>query len=493
MTVLGEEILKSACGAEEKAMQPTWLVTATSAGSVKVTTVEREDGDYPNRPCTSLSPAPHVSTSTGQHTTGYQTPHSPSYSPHCLPPRNRRSHGLRSRPHSSYSSALGFGSSSPYESGLDEESDTGSSGGDSGGMEQYHSGSPDVIFLGKNEEDVDDAEGEEDGSDDEMFSLLDISNSDNEETRKVAVHDKACQSDVLYATWRHRQIRQGNDDIGQCNQRVCDHADIGEHCEPPDEIGPPLTYMEERGVFKPAEAINNPMGLCQFYWTSPKKSNVLTGPKSANCAHKIQGMVEVAKRVGQLLTVIVFEGEMVTPACMLQELHSCLTLSCSAIHTPEEAKVGVKNRMYCCPICTYMVKNNLVFLNHIIVGHYWGSFSCGKCLAFVMATAQQMKRHIAGCGKPQMECSKVHPTHSRAPEVHSGSKPNHRSRKAKKTDKEGAGTVVWKRLCSSPTKSILAVTSQEQASNTPGHGRTLDLGTHEVTSISSHLQMSKED
>ena len=175
---------------------------------------------------------------------------------------------------------------------------------------------------------------------------------------------------------------QGNDDIAQHDQRVCDHADIGKCCEAPDEIGPPLTYMEEHGVFKPTEAINNPMGLCQFYRMSPKKSNVLTGPKSADCAHKIQGMVEIAKRVGRLLTVIVFEGESVTPMCLLQELHSCLTLSRITIHTPEEAKVGVKNHMYCCPICTYMVKNDLVFLNHIIVGHYWGSFSCGKCLAF---------------------------------------------------------------------------------------------------------------
>ena len=42
MTVLGKEILKGACGAEEKAMQATWLVTVTDAGSVKVTMVESE-------------------------------------------------------------------------------------------------------------------------------------------------------------------------------------------------------------------------------------------------------------------------------------------------------------------------------------------------------------------------------------------------------------------------------------------------------------------
>ena len=197
--------------------------------------------------------------------------------------------------------------------------------------------------------------------------------------------------------------------------------------------------MEEQRVFRPVETLNNLMGLCRFYWTSPKKSNVITGLRSANCAWRVQGMVEIAKRVRWQLTVIVFEGESVSPVCLLQELHSHLTLSRIAIHTPQEAKVGVRNHMYCCPICTYVVKNNIVFLDHIIVGHYWGSFSCGKCLAFVAATAQQMKRHIAGCGLLQMECSKVHSVCSKA--YHS-SKSGHRSRKAKKITKEGVGTAA---------------------------------------------------
>ena len=350
---------------------------------------------------------------------------------------------------------MSFGSSSPTES----ESNTGSSWGDSDSPEQYHSGSHDVVFLGQHDEDPEDAEGEENGSDEEDTFLLDITNSDSEEVRKAAAHDKAHQSDVLYAAWRDRQTCQGNDDIAQRDRKVCDHADIGKRCEAPDEIGPPLTYMEEHGVFKPAEAISNPMGLCRFYQMSPKKSNVLTGPKSADCAHRIQGMVEIAKRVRQHFTIVIFEGESVSPICLLQELYSCLTLSRIMIHTPDEAKVGVMNCIYCCPIYMYMVKNNLVFLNHIVVGHYWGSFSCGKCLSFVAATAWEMKRHIAGCGKPQMECSKAHSVCSK---VHHGSKSSHRSRKAKKRTKEGVGVVAWKRPRSSPTKSIPVVTSQEQ-------------------------------
>ena len=138
------------------------------------------------------------------------------------------------------------------------------------------------------------------------------------------------------------------------------------------------TYMKECRVFKPLETIDNAMGLCRFYRTSSKKSNVLTGLKSADCARKIHDMVKLAKGVRWQLTVVVFEGEMVTPLGLLQELHSRLTLSCITIHTLKEVKVGPKNHMSCCLICTYVVKNDYLFLIHIIVGHYWSSFSCGN-------------------------------------------------------------------------------------------------------------------
>ena len=217
--------------------------------------------------------------------------------------------------------------------------------------------------AGNEEEEGGSGEEEEGGGlDDEetlsqgTVSLLDISNSDNEETCKAAVCEKACKSDVLYAAWQEEQIRQGNDYIVKCDKRVHDHADIGKCCKAPDKIGPPLSYLEERGVFKPLNTIDNPMGLCRFYRMSSKKCNVLTGPKFAESARKIKDMIKLAKEVRRPLTVVVFEGETVTPLGLLQELHSHLTLSHIAIHTPEEVKVGPKNRVSCCPICVYVVK-----------------------------------------------------------------------------------------------------------------------------------------
>ena len=245
--------------------------------------------------------------------------------------------------------------------------------------------------------------------------------------------------------------------------------------------------MEERRVFKPMEAINNPMGLCRFYQMSSKKSNVLTGLKSTDCACKIHDMIKLAKGVGWPLTVIVFKGEMVTPLGLLQELHSRLTLSHITIHTLEEVKVGPKNRVSCCPICMYVVKNDYSFLNHIIVGHYWSSFSCGKCLKFV-GNGQQMKRHIPDCGKPKKECKKKHSKDNKVPEAQSSSKSGHKSKKVKKnkTDKEGVSVAGQKKLCGSPSKSSTVATSQEQAPNTPHHSA------RKANSISGHPKKSKK-
>ena len=70
-------------------------------------------------------------------------------------------------------------------------------------------------------------------------------------------------------------------------------------------------------------------------------------------------MVEAAKRVRWQLTVMVFEGEMVTPVHVLQELHSCLTLSHITIHTPGEAKVGSRTGCIAAPSAHNMVKSKL--------------------------------------------------------------------------------------------------------------------------------------
>ena len=119
-------------------------------------------------------------------------------------------------------------------------------------------------------------------------------------------------------------------------------------------LGYLLSYMEECRVFKPLDTIANPLGLCRFYQADPLKSNVIMSLKSAASTHRIKCLLELAKEIGQPLTIMVFEGGTVTPLGLLQELHSRLTLSCIPIHTSEKVKMGQKNRVSCCPICACM-------------------------------------------------------------------------------------------------------------------------------------------
>ena len=249
------------------------------------------------------------------------------------------------------------------------------------------------------------------------------------------MHEKVHRSDVLYGTWLDDQIHKGSDKIKQRDSSVHDHPLFGKHCEAPDYVGPPISYMEEHRVFKPVESINNLRGLCRFYHTSPRKANVLVGPKSAASARRIHLLIEIAKGLGRQLMVVVFEGESVTPTCLLGELHSCMALSRYALHTPDEAKIGIRNRVYCCPICAYVVKNCTTLFDHIVVGHYWGSFSCRKCLAFATHTMAGMMAHLVSCRKSETEHPKARSPRGKA---HQGSKSGRKS-KGKKSKK---GTSV---------------------------------------------------
>ena len=166
--------------------------------------------------------------------------------------------------------------------------------------------------------DDDDAAGDEEDEghlDDEealmqgMVSLLDISNSDNEEARKAVALEKARKSNVQFTACQDEHIHQGNEAIAQCDKQVHDHTDIGRPSKAPDKIGPPLTYMEECGVFKPLDTIAKPLGIYRFYRTDPQKSNVITGPNSMDSTCKIKRLLGLAKELGWPLTIVVFEME----------------------------------------------------------------------------------------------------------------------------------------------------------------------------------------
>ena len=228
MTVLHEEIIKNAHGmTEEKAIQPTWLMSMANVSTISVKAAETGGSDGPtSSPHMSHSPVvhashspvlPHASPSPVPHVTHSLVPHSPLKSP------SLGHHSQSSRLSSSSSgsssgsgSASGSSSSGSSESGSGDESGAGSpagsqapsEGSSSSGSECSHSTSPEVVLVQGDDEDAAGDEEDEGHSDDEealsqgTVSLLDISNSDNEEARKAtAAHEKACKSDVQFAAW----------------------------------------------------------------------------------------------------------------------------------------------------------------------------------------------------------------------------------------------------------------------------------------------------
>ena len=132
-------------------------------------------------------------------------------------------------------SASGSSSSGSSQSGSGNESHAGSPAGShagsqvpsegsgSSGSEHSWSTSPEVVLV---QGDEDTAAGGEDAghSEDEealsqgMVSLLDISNSDNEEAHKAAVCETVHKSNVQYGAWQDEQIHQGNEGIAQHEQ-----------------------------------------------------------------------------------------------------------------------------------------------------------------------------------------------------------------------------------------------------------------------------------
>ena len=383
MSVLGEE-LTIAPTRHDQASQASSRVTITDTASTRFITI-RGTGDDPPGPSFSRAPM-----------------HSPSRSPF----RSYRSGFGEWESNSPEPHIPSLHSSIAGESASDTE--TYSSSSDAGGRSRPNS--PEVVFLGE----ANDSPGEE------PISLSCFSKSDTVEVRMAAVRKRARQSDALYATWLDDQIRAGNDAVKRHDSMVHDHPVAGKRCEAPDVVGPPISYMEKAKVFKPAEITHNPKGLCRFYHTSPGKSNVLVGPRSATSARRLHCLLQKAQGLGRQLTVVVLEGESITPWCLLGKLHSHMALARFALHTPGEAKMGIRHRVFFCPICAYVANNPNTFLDHIVVGHYWGSFSCGVCLAFATLTAAEMKAHLCGCGQCGDERSKVRCPRKKAQSAKSG-------------------------------------------------------------------------
>ena len=102
--------------------------------------------------------------------------------------------------------------------------------------------------------------------------LLDISASDDDETRKCKAREYACRSDMAYAAWKEKQTSDGVKGIEEQDQMVNDYTDGKRRPKNPDPLGPPVSYMEDCGVFQPLTSPTNTFGLCRFYCNGPQRA-----------------------------------------------------------------------------------------------------------------------------------------------------------------------------------------------------------------------------
>ena len=226
--------------------------------------------------------------------------------------------------------------------------------------------------------------------------LLDISASDNNETHKCKARELACRSDTAFAAWKEKQISDGIKGIEERDQMVNDYTDGKRKPKNPDPLGPPISYMEERGVFQPLASTTNTLGLCHFYHMDPN-TPMPTGSESPATAEHVKKLLLLASTKQRRYVIVVFRGGTVTPLGLLQELHTQSVLIRIPISLAGEAKDGHGACVSCCPFCTYTVQNDLAYLNHIVCTHYNASFGCGACLSAITSSSQQMKNHIKEC------------------------------------------------------------------------------------------------
>ena len=96
------------------------------------------------------------------------------------------------------------------------------------------------------EDDVLDSANEADVSQGSM-SLLDISTTDDEDTRKHKARELARKSDTDFAAWKDKLISEGVKGIQEQDSMVNDYTDSGKRKpKNPDPLGPPPHFLHER-------------------------------------------------------------------------------------------------------------------------------------------------------------------------------------------------------------------------------------------------------
>ena len=222
------------------------------------------------------------------------------------------------------------------------------------------------------------------------------SSSEEEQPSDDALHDKAQQQaqqlDTNFNVWWHRKIAKGIAGWAMRDTMICDLPKHGKvQSNHPDPVGPPLDYMHERQVF---DGIRSDIhDLCWFYILG------MTGdppefpaPPEPATGGQIRDLLKSACAINQPYLVLVHSADSVTAVSMLRELHTTACLRCLQVNLRDKSV-----KLSFCPICAYAGRNDLSYLNHIIIMHYNASYGCGKCLKQAFISSSALHTHKKVC------------------------------------------------------------------------------------------------
>ena len=184
---------------------------------------------------------------------------------------------------------------------------------------------------------------------------------------------------------------------------ICDLPEHGKaQLNHPDLVGPPLEYMRDRQVFNSIRS--DIYNLCRFYTLG------MTGdppefptPWEPTTHGQIQDLLKSAHAIGRPYLILVHSADSVMAVSLLRELLTTVCLRRLQVDLWDKLV-----KLSFCPFCAYAERNDLSYLNHIIIVHYNTSYGCGRCLKQAFVSSLVLHTHKKVClGFPSKKASRV--------------------------------------------------------------------------------------
>ena len=178
----------------------------------------------------------------------------------------------------------------------------------------------------------------------------------------------ACKSDVQYGNWWDEQICQENEGIAQWDKGINDYANIRKPCKALwQNRSSPSLHRRACGVFKPLDTTANPLESVPLlsHWSRSFEGYL----RSDSLWLAFTGLSAYWKRP-KTMGMAFYHSHIWRRQCDTTGTFERTSFASTLCHTSPYSPLmrlrwARKPGYPGCPICTYIVKNDSAFLNHI--------------------------------------------------------------------------------------------------------------------------------